>query len=372
MRSKEAGMSDNKSFTSQLRIILAIASKDLIDALKNRTILSIVLGVFFVVLASRAMSLVIKLQQTQTAVIAGPGASTFIEMVGENEDFRLGEVDSAGALQEVLATSAVPYLGIVLPDDWETILANHEDLGATGYVQHWLSRREVLELISNFERHLSQALGANVEIDGEDNIVYPTMEFSGSPFMISIGLVVAVMMIGLVLVPMLMLEEREQKTIDVLLISPASYTHIVLGKALAGITYSLAAVGVLVVINANYIVQWDLIAVSILLGTLLAVLVGLLLGTVFDQATTMNMWMGIIVLPLLAPIFLRQFNPGTLPGWLEAILPWIPSAALDELFRLSFVQGSHPELVVADLGLLAAGVIVMVIINTWRLRKLAI
>ncbi|MGD8822395.1 MAG: hypothetical protein PVG63_04765, partial [Anaerolineales bacterium] len=133
-------MSDNKSVSSQLRIIFAIASKDLIDALKNRTIISIVLGVFFVVLASRAMSFVMKFQQTQTAVIAGQDASQFVEQVGESDDFRLGEVNDIAALQGALATSAVPYLGIELPNDWETKLASHEALEATGYVQHWLSR----------------------------------------------------------------------------------------------------------------------------------------------------------------------------------------------------------------------------------------
>jgi ABC-2 type transport system permease protein len=363
-------MSDNKSFTSQLRIILAIATKDIIDALKNRTILSIFVGVFFIVLAGRAMSLIIKVQQTKTAIIAGQDASDFVERVGESEDFRLGDVNDAEALTEVLATSAVPYLGIVLPDGWQTRLANHEDLVVTGYIQHWLSNKDVQELIDNFELYLSQALDSPVHIDGEDNIIYPSLEFSGSPFMISIGLVVAVFIIGLVLVPMLMLDERDQKTIDVLLISPASYTHIIIGKALAGITYSLAAVAVLVVVNANYIVQWDLLIVTILLGTLLTVLIGLFLGTIFDQATTMNMWMGIIVLPLIAPIFLRQFNPGTLPGWVDALLPWIPTAALDELLRISFTQGSYPGRISADLGLLAAGVVIMLAINTWRVRKL--
>jgi ABC-2 type transport system permease protein len=363
-------MSDNKSVSSQLRIIFAIASKDLIDALKNRTIISIVLGVFFVVLASRAMSFVMKFQQTQTAVIAGQDASQFVEQVGESDDFRLGEVNDIAALQEALATSAVPYLGIELPNDWETKLASHEALEATGYVQHWLSRSESQELIASFEQYLSQALQVSVEIDAENNLVYPSLEFSGSPFMISIGLVIAVMMIGLVLVPILMLDERDQRTIDVLLISPASYTHIVLGKALAGIIYSLTAVAILVIVNANYIVQWDLMIVTVLLGTLLTVLIGLFLGTVFDQATTMNMWMGILVLPLLAPIFLRQFNSGALPAWVEAILPWIPSTALDELFRISFVQGSYPARVTADLGLLAVGIVVMIAINTWRVRKL--
>jgi ABC-2 type transport system permease protein len=243
-------------------------------------------------------------------------------------------------------------------------------LEATGYVQHWLSRSESQELIASFEQYLSQALQVSVEIDAENNLVYPSLEFSGSPFMISIGLVIAVMMIGLVLVPILMLDERDQRTIDVLLISPASYTHIVLGKALAGIIYSLTAVAILVIVNANYIVQWDLMIVTVLLGTLLTVLIGLFLGTVFDQATTMNMWMGILVLPLLAPIFLRQFNSGALPAWVEAILPWIPSTALDELFRISFVQGSYPARVTADLGLLAVGIVVMIAINTWRVRKL--
>lgn len=363
-------MSNKRSFSSQLRIISAIAAKDLVDALKNRTILSIVIGVFFVVLAGRAMSLIIKIRPTQTALITGTEVVQFVETIGESETFRVIDVDNMDDLREVLATSATPYLGIELPDDWQSLVANQQNLEVTGFVQHWLSRSEVEELQVGYENYLSQALGTSVTIDTPGNIIYPSLEFSGSPFMISIGLVVAVILIGLILVPMLMLEEKEQKTIDVLLISPASYSNIVIGKALAGIVYSLSAVAVLVLVNANYIVQWDLLIITILLGTLLAVLIGLFMGTVFDQATTMNMFMGIIILPLLAPIFLYQFNLEAVPGWLEAILPWIPSVALDELFRMSFVQGSYPDRVAANLGLLVAGAVLMLILNSWRIRRL--
>lgn len=362
-------MANKRSLTSQLRIIGAIAAKDVIDALKNRTILSIVIGVFFVVLAGRAMSLIIKLQQTQTALVAGPNAVEFVEAAGESEAFRVIEVENADEVQDVLSTSATPYLGIVLPDDWQTRLDRQDEIEMTGYIQHWLSRSDVRDTLASFEAHFSQALGATVRIEGE-NIVYPSLNFSGTPFMISIGLVVAVMMIGLILVPILMLEEKEQRTIDVLLISPATYSQIVIGKALAGIVYSLAAVIVLVLVNANYIVQWDLLIASVLLGTLLTVLIGLFLGTVFDQVSTMNMVMGIIALPLIVPIFLRQFNPGTLPVWLDTILPWIPSSALDELFRMSFVQDSYPDRVAANLGFLLAAVVLMLILNSWRIRRL--
>jgi ABC-2 type transport system permease protein len=370
MNDKEAVMAKRGSMASQLRIISAIAAKDLVDALKNRTILSIVIGVFFVVLAGRALSLVTKIRPTHTALVTGVEAAEFVESIGESETYQVVDVESMDAIHEVLATSATPYLGIVLPDDWQSTVAHQQDLELTGYVQHWVSRSELDEVRLGFEDYLNQTLGTPVSIDTTGNLVYPMLEFSGSPFMISIGLVVAVLLIGLILVPMLILEEKEQRTIDVLLISPASYANIVVGKAVAGMVYCLAAVCVLVLINANYIVQWDLLLVSILLGTLLAVLIGLFMGILFDQASTMNMTMGIIVLPLLVPIFLHQLNSEMLPGWLDAILPWIPSVTLDELFRMSFIQEVYPDRVVADLGLLVVGVVLMLILNSWRIRRL--
>lgn len=365
-------MSKKTSFSTKVRIISAIATKDVVDAVKNRTILSIVVGVFFVVLASRAMSLLIKLRQIEAAIVVGPEASEFVDSLGESEGYQVVDVPDMETMQEVLATSATPCLGLVLPDDWQDLLVNQEALDITGYSQHWLSQSDRQDLLWSFENHIGQVFQVPVTIEAEGNLVYPTLQFSGSAFMTSMGLATAVMVIGLILVPMLMLEEKEQRTIDVLLISPASYPEIIIGKAIAGMIYSLAAVLVIVLVNANYVVQWPILLAGILAGISLTVMIGLFLGTIFEQASTMNAAMGIIVLPLLGPIFLRQFNPGTLPAWLDKLLPWIPSTALDELFRLSFIQESHPDRLIADLSLLVGGVILMLILNAWRVRQLTV
>ena len=52
-------MQKNK-FTQGLRLVLAIARKDIVDAIQNKTILGVLIGVGFMMLSSQALSLLVR------------------------------------------------------------------------------------------------------------------------------------------------------------------------------------------------------------------------------------------------------------------------------------------------------------------------
>ena len=76
-------------------------------------------------------------------------------------------------------------------------------------------------------------------------------------------------MSGALVVPLLLVEEKEKRTLDFLLTSPASLTEIVTGKALTGVVYSALIAGVLLAINHKLIGNWPLTLLTLLLGTVL-------------------------------------------------------------------------------------------------------
>ena len=73
--------------------------------------------------------------------------------------------------------------------------------------------------------------------------------------MISLSLAVVIITIGIILVPFLMIEEKENHTIEALMVSPAIYSQIVIGKAIAGTFYCLVAAAIVLLVNYAVIAQ---------------------------------------------------------------------------------------------------------------------
>jgi ABC-type Na+ efflux pump permease subunit len=85
------------------------------------------------------------------------------------------------------------------------------------------------------------------------------------------GLVFVTIMIGVILVPHLMLEEKQNRTLEVLAVSPASAGQIVTAKALAGLFYCYLGGIIALLVNRMLVVHWGLAILTVLLGSLFTV-----------------------------------------------------------------------------------------------------
>ena len=75
------------------------------------------------------------------------------------------------------------------------------------------------------------------------NIIIPQADVDGMQTNVAYLMIYFVFSTALMLIPYLMLEEKQTKTLDALLTSPASPGQVVLGKALAGFFYILVIGG---------------------------------------------------------------------------------------------------------------------------------
>jgi ABC-2 type transport system permease protein len=110
--------------------------------------------------------------------------------------------------------------------------------------------------------------------------------------MLPLLLLITFAMTGALVVPLLLVEEKEKRTLDFLLTSPASLTEIIAGKALTGVVYSFLIPGLLLAINHKLIGNWPLTLLTVLLGLLFVVAVGLFMGSLFQNTMQVNTWAG--------------------------------------------------------------------------------
>jgi ABC-type Na+ efflux pump permease subunit len=355
----------------RLRIIGAIAAKDITDAIKNKTLISIVLGMAMMMLSAQAFPFLLKLSATPRAVVydAGSppdGTSRLISAMAEDGTYRLTEVDSQQELEDVLAGLNAEVLGLAIPAGFEGMLESGAQGELEGYVV-WARRSAADKLAGEMEGYLEGLLQAPVVVEVEGNLVYPPAEGTGSLGMIAAVLTLILITTGGFLVPYLIFEEKQTHTMDALLVSPASAADITVGKAVAGIAYCLTAMTVALAFNYSSVVGWGVAILAVLVGALLAVGVGLLLGTLFESAQQVGAWMTIPIVALMAPIMLATL--GNLPPIIEALLPWLPTIALGNLFLLSFSGNAVLAQALPDLALVLAWTLPLYAVVIWRVRR---
>ena len=173
---------------------------------------------------------------------------------------------------------------------------------------------------------------------------------------------------GIGVVPHLMIEEKESKTIQALQISPASEFHLVIAKALAGLFYCLTAAAVVLAFNWPLITHWTLAIVTAVLGSLCAVALGLLLGSLLEVKAQLSLWGFLLLSALIMPLFLSILT-GLVPDAAITVLSWTPAAATGKALRAALAGPLSWEYYGPSLIIVAAYTVLLLAAEVWLLRR---
>lgn len=354
---------------TNLRIIWAITAKDITDAIKNKIVQGVLIGVAFMMLSSQALSLLLGLKAESTAFFWDQGKSVIIKEIVRSRELDFYPRDDLAELQDAVSQSAEPILGIVIPPDFDERVSGGA-ISLQTYYAHSTKPGTVNELTAYFEDHLSRQTGVAISLETAGNPLYPLAEGLGYPMMIAFGVVLGVMTVGLILTPYLIVDEKETHTLDALLISPAGVTHLLIGKSLVGLFYSLTASLLIFAFSWRWIVHWDLIFLAIIFGGLCSVSIGLLVGASFETPTTVNMFVGLLLGILLIPMYLFTSLAPKLSPFVRTIMESFPSIAMYKIVRQSFAEFASLNAVVINLAILLIWMLAMLGAVAWQIRRL--
>jgi hypothetical protein len=192
---------------------------------------------------------------------------------------------------------------------------------------------------------------------------------ANSMSVISIMICTTLMTLGVSLVPLLMVEEKEAHTLETLLISPARYLQVLAGKALAGSVYCLSGILVILIAYRFLIVHWEIALLALVLGTSFAVAVGLLIGVIMNNPTSIGIWAAVVMFILIIPPVLVGLSNLELAPWLEAILDYWPSTAILQLFNYSMVVVTPQQLIIRNVFTVITAAIVLYLASWWMVRR---
>jgi ABC-2 type transport system permease protein len=255
---------------------------------------------------------------------------------------------------------------LILPAGPDLASAAGERVVVQGYVC-WAKRNDVADLRLRLEGMLSKALGRPVSIQVDGNVLYPPADGVLFLGIATVNAVLIMLAMGIFLVPSLLLDEKESKTLQALLVSPASIGQVVAGKALAGAFYILVSAVVMFAISWAEVIHWDIVLLFVISSGFFSVAVGLTLGSLFSKQQDMAGWITVVLLLLTGAVLVAVLGV-ELPSPLSGLLPWVPSVALAEVCRASFSGPVAGAPVLARAGAVLIESLPLYSLVIWRVR----
>jgi ABC-type Na+ efflux pump permease subunit len=354
---------------SNLRIIWAIAAKDIGDALKNKVIWSTIVTVLLLVALYKALPIITALAHPPQVIVYDAGDAALTAYLENSAQVEARRVSSQEDMMRFVVMEGVPALGLVIPAGFDEKLAEGGPLELDGYVQHWVSAQAAETLKTQVEQEIAALTGQAVHINLEGHRVYPPLDSMGPHTWAALAIVMMLMLLGLGLTPQLMFEEKRTHTLDALLTSPARSGHVVAGKAIAGLVYSLIGAAAIFAFNATLIVQWGFAILAAVGGSLLAVAIGLLLGVTLQVIQSLRMWVITVIVPFFVLPVAVSFMAMDLPPAVNAAVRWFPSVGLSRLFIMSMTDSAPFAEWGPDIALVVGPTVLILALVAWRVNK---
>jgi ABC-2 type transport system permease protein len=320
----------------KLRVVSAITRKDVVDAIRHRYLLSALITPLFVAILFRVLLPSGESRSLLTMVVHDAGGSGLVSELRKSPQITVVEAASADATAgEVEKRKAIG--GLIVPVGFDADLAASKQPELTVYVNNEKTifeqaafRRVLDRTVRSFAKQPEPVLltwvdvnkGANEQISGGTSL---------DQIMLPLLLLLTLGMIGAFVVPLLIVEEKEKRTLDFLLSSPASLNEIIAGKALTGVVYTLLIASLLLGINRRFVQNWPLTLLTIVLGLLFVVGVGLVIGSLLKNTMQVNTWAGLVLIILLVP----SFPSIGITAWFDKAMRFIPTYYLTEALKIS-------------------------------------
>jgi ABC-2 type transport system permease protein len=356
-----------------VRIILAIARKDIMDALRNSYVV-------FILIMPLGLSLFFNMTTPDSGqdarlniVIYDEGQSRLVELLEANRAVKLIRATSAADVQAQVKDGEL--VGVALPAGFDDAVQAGETPELSVYYsgrrrisgQQEAALREILDdALRGVAGQARPAVLVPVDVlASEEESAGPAASLDH--FYLVLLLVMSLGIAGIFVVPTLLVEEKEKRTLQAILVSPASTLDVVAGKALVGLFYSLLLAILILVLNDGLVGNVVVTVLAVVLGALVLVLVGLLMGAALNGSTQVNIWSSIVLFALLVPtIFLMPPQPPAPVSTIVRLLPTSHMAlpVLRSLGNSATLGNVGPSLLaLGGMAAIAAAVVV------WLLRR---
>lgn len=365
----------------QARNIIAIARKDALDMLLNKTTLFFLLApIMLAVLFAVINGLIANKNASTDMLIYNPDNSGVEQFVGKvMVEFPIVHAASASEVANTFGRKGSRpnishILGVVIPAHFESDVRT----GAHPQIQLYLNDTY---LGANSEKLLEHAIS-----DYTRSLISPQTPLSFAVTTVNLpmtsnyaqdyaqryamaGLLYS-LTIGIAFVPGMLIEEKEKKTLRMLMVSPASWGDIVLSKLLVALVYQILISAAVLIIQGGLIGQVPLLLLFTLLSACFGLMLGLLFGCLCQTNGTLGTFVGLISLAYTLPaLVLGPLNAIVQGSPLEQAMKVLPTYYMADSFLKAMQNQASLQNTFLDGAILLGSTVLLFFLAIWALRR---
>jgi len=351
------------------RTVWVIVRKDIRDAIVSWRIVAMLImplsmtGLYSFLFRDTAATLRI--------VVHDPGGALMTQVLGSISSVEIIPAPDAARVESLVDERAA-QLGLILPPGFDaalkadqnpplTMIINRAQVGSDGVAQIVLT---AIQLQTQRSIGVDLTRRAINDAPQDAGLATGALGFEGAFSIMSIVLLLATL--GVFMVPVSIIEEKERRTLDAMLVAPVSYADLIVAKAVAGMLFALLMDAIVLAVNRPLVEAniWALIIV-VGLGSLASVMLGLFMGSLFNSTQSLNVWSTFVMIPYLGPIVV-SFLPNAA---LQNILPAVPTYHLLQGLRLAMEPDTDLNRLAGHLTVLAVTALLLTLGVVVLLRR---
>ena len=360
-----ANQNDSDLRVSKFRLIWTIASKDFVDGLKRRQMLNHLITIVFLVLLYRFLPQLGNANSPPRLVVYDAGDSELVQDLERGEAVRLRPAESYEDMLYQVGIEDGQTVGLVLPKDFDQLALATEPIILEAVIDHWVDDANELAMQTAIEAEISELTDASVQLRIERMRI--TQTDGAFAFQIAFGLLVVMGLMGMMVTPQLIVEEKTNRTIDALRVSPITMAELLTAKVLVGATYCILMSSVVLIAYGTFVLHWWAMAGAILCGAIFNVSIGLLLGIKLNDVRQINLWTFIIFQPLIISMILGLFEP--VSAGLRTAMRWFPTVAMGNAAAQSLTANVDLVTYLRSLLIMVVWGLAFFLLGIWLLRR---
>ena len=366
-----------------IRSILAIARKDALDIVLNKSTLVMLMTPFFLALIFLMINILLS-NNTTNVLVYNPGKSDIEQIVDRaSNNTKVTYVNSPDQVTAAFGPNGskkdTSYAaGLIVPDNFDADLRAGQHPQMTIYINGSNMSNEqsalLLNALNNYTRSAANPQPPATITLATVNPPAPTNPFQNIGQIYTVAALLGALLVGTTLVPNLLVEEKEKKTLRMLMVSPASFADVIAAKLLVGLVYQFVLALVAVAITGGFAIggQIPLLLLFILLGSLFSIAVGLLIGSIVNTTHAAGACGGSMSFLYVLPIFfVGPFAQLLGSSPFTQLIKILPPYYIADGTANAVTNANALAATMVDIGVTIAVIVILVLVSLWTLRRQA-